>query len=142
MENIVDVYKNATEQLQKVVSQTPQRIKKLNEMIQKADWEEQDILHLIELENFNAFQGYDMAEKLQKVRKKRRKYKDELEALSALNRVANNNSKLESHVNLLSKSLKEDEEKKEKRKYNVRIRTDLSERFERAQTRKRKGEAK
>lgn len=131
MESIVDIYKSATEQLQQVVSQTPQRIKKLNELIQRADWEEQDILHLAELENFNAFQGYSIAEQIKKVRNKRRKYKDELEALNSLHRVANNNSKLESHVSLLSKSIKEDHEKKEKRKYNVRVRTDLTERFDR-----------
>lgn len=61
--------------------------------------------------------------------------KDELEALSALHRVANNNSKLESHVSLLARSIKEDSEKKEKRKYNVRVRTDLTTRFERIHAR-------
>ncbi|MGG0667886.1 hypothetical protein ABE073_05070 [Lederbergia citrisecunda] len=138
MESIVDVYKTATEQLQVVVSQTPQRIKKLNELIQRADWEEQDILHLAELENFNASQGYSIAEQIKKVRNKRRKYKDELEALSALHRVANNNSKLESHVSQLAKSIKEDNERKEKRKYNVKVRTDLTSRFERIHVREGK----
>lgn len=133
MTNIVDVYKNATEQLQQVVSQTPQRIKKLHELIQRADWEEQDILHLAEFENFNASQGYKIAEQIKKVRNKRRQYKDELEALTALQRVANNNSKPASHVSQLAKSLKEDDEKKAKRKYHVRIRQDFAPRFERAQ---------
>lgn len=131
MENIVNVYKNATEQLHKVVSQTPQRIKKLNELIQKADEETQDLLHLAELETFNASEGYYITKQISNVRRKRRKYKDELDALLELRKIANNNSKLEAHVNLLSKSIKEEDQKKAKRKYNVRVRTDLAKRFER-----------
>ena len=127
----VEIYKSAVKQLQQVVSQTPQRIKKLHELIQRADWEEQDILHLVELESFNAFQGYDIAAKLQKVRRKRREYKDELEALIELRKAINNNSKLENHVSTLSKVIDDDKKKKEKRKYNVRVRTDLAKRFER-----------
>lgn len=131
MEDFVEVYKNATSQLQKAVAQTPQRIKKLNELISKSDLEEQDLLHLAEFENFNASQGYDITKKIKAVRTKRRKYKDELEILSELKKVANNNSKLEGHVNTLSKSLKDKSDKLSNRKYQVKVRTDLYNRFAR-----------
>lgn len=64
MQNIVDVYKNATEQLQQVVSQTPQRIKQLHEIVQRSDWEEQDLLHLAELDTFSASEGYKLAKQI------------------------------------------------------------------------------
>lgn len=129
--DIVNTYKEATQQLHKVISQTPERVKKLNELVQRADWEEQDLLHLAELGKFNAAEGYYITDQISKVRKKRRKYKDELEALNELRKVINNNSKLQAHMDTLSKSLKSDEEKKSKRKYNIRVRQDLKQRFER-----------
>lgn len=129
--DIVNTYKEATKQLQSVISQTPERVRKLHELVQRADWEEQDLLHLAELGKFNAAEGYYITKQISNVRKKRRKYKDELEALSELRKVINNNSKLEVHMNTLNKSLKSDEEKKNKRRYNIRVRQDLLQRFER-----------
>src|SRR5690606_10588129 len=120
----VEIYKSAVKQLQQVVSQTPQRIKKLHELIQRADWEEQDLLHLAELENFNAAEGYYITKQISQVRKRRRAYKDELTVLDELRKIANNNSKLEAHVNLLGKSINSDIKKKEERKYNIRVRKD------------------
>ncbi|MEK4025295.1 hypothetical protein [Sporosarcina sp. FSL W7-1283] len=128
--DMVEVYRNATEQLQQVVSQTPQRIKKLQDLIQQTEWEQQDLLHLAELDVFSASQGYDIARQIKKVRLKRRAYKDELEALLELRKVCNNNSKLEAHVSQMDKKLKEDEQKKEKRGYHPRVRSDLQSTFQ------------
>lgn len=138
MDNIVETYKEATQQLHKVISQTPQRVKQLHDLVQRSDWEEQDLLHLAELGNFNAAEGYYITKQISNVRKKRRKYKDELEALSELRKVINNNSKLQVHMDTLSKSLKSDVEKKSKRKYNIRVRKDLAQRFERIHEREGK----
>jgi len=128
MQNIVDVYKNATEQLQQVVSQTPQRIKQLHEIVQRSDWEEQDLLHLAELDTFSASEGYKLAKQIQKVRQRRRQAKDELEALNGIKAIMNNNSKFESHVAGIKKDM--DTRAGRKKKYHVRVRTDLAKRFE------------
>lgn len=129
MNDIVGVYKKASEQLQQVVSQTPQRLKQLHEAVQRADLEEQDLLHLAEFESFNAAEGYYITKQIQKVRKKRRRAKEEIEALKQINTVMNNNSKFEAHINGMCKSFKNREEKK--KVYVARVRTDLNERFKR-----------
>ena len=139
MSNIVDDYRNATKKLQLAVSQTPQRIAELNKVIQRADWEEQDLLHLAELDNFNASEGYKIAKMIQKARLKRRDAKDELDELQGIKKIMNNNSKFEAHVNLLNKNTEDEDNKKAKRKYNVRVRTDLSKRFEKISSIQGKG---
>lgn len=136
MNDFVSVYQNATSQLKHVVTETPKRIKELEKIIKRCELETQDILHLAELESFNACQGFDIAKNIQKVRQKRRKAKDELQALSDLRAIMNNNSKFEAHVNGLDNSLKNLDKP---RIYNLRVRTDLSSRFERIYNR-RKGE--
>lgn len=129
MQNLVDVYEKATAQLQTVVSQTPSRIKKLNEIVSKADLEIMDLLHLAELETFNAAEGYFIAVQIKKARLKRREAKDEIDFLSNLKSVANNNSKFEAHAQGIQKSIVNTRDSKSKRKYQPRVRYDLIERF-------------
>lgn len=133
MDNIVDVYRNATSQLQKVVEQTPQRIKQLHSVVQRTDLEEQDLLHLAEFETFNAAEGYYITQQIKKVRQKRRKAKEEIEALNSIRVLMNNNSKFDVHVNGLCKSIGIRSETT--KTYKVRVRTDLIKRFERIEQR-------
>lgn len=129
MQNLVDVYEKATAQLQTVVSQTPSRIKKLNEVVSKADLEIMDLLHLAELESFNAAEGYYIAQKIKKARLKRRAAKDEIDFLLDLKNLSNNNSKFEVHIQGMQKSIKNIRDSKSKRQYTPRVRSDLVERF-------------
>lgn len=129
MQNLVEIYQSATEQLQKVVSQTPTQIKKLHEAVSRADLEIQDLLHLAEMENFNASQGYNLAIQLKKARLKRRNAKDEIDMLQSISKVINQNSKFEPHVSGIQKSIQSINEVRGKRKYHARVRSDLIERF-------------
>jgi Tfp pilus assembly protein PilO len=45
---------------------------------------EQDLLHLIEFDNFNAYEGYLYAKKLKETRNERRKIKNELEPMKIM----------------------------------------------------------
>lgn len=59
----------------------PKRYDLNKEELQKIEWEIQDLLHIIELTNFNASEGYKWAKELQRLRQSRRVLKDELESL-------------------------------------------------------------
>jgi hypothetical protein len=54
----------------------------LSEMLKAQDLEEQDLLHYIEFETFNACEGYLLANKIKEIRTKRREIKDEMESLA------------------------------------------------------------
>ncbi|WP_144509844.1 hypothetical protein [Bacillus sp. FJAT-22090] len=129
MQNLVEVYQKATQQLQQVVSQTPERIKVLNEIISRADLEVQDLLHLAELDTFNAAEGYHIANQIKKARVKRRQAKDEMDMLSSIKAIINQNSKLEPHVQGIQKSISTHVGQKSRRTYTARVRTDLMVRF-------------
>ena len=129
LQNIVEVYQTATSQLRAVVEETPVRLKQLHEVVSKADMEVQDLLHLAELETFNAAEGYFIANQIKKAREKRRKAKDEIDMLQSISKVINQNSKFAPHVTGIQNSIKQIETVKTKRTYTARVRTDLSERF-------------
>lgn len=129
MQNLVDVYEKATAQLHTVVSQTPIQIKKLHDVVKNADLEIQDLLHLAELETFNAAEGYFIAQQIKKARLKRRKAKDEIDTLQSINKIINQNSKLEPHVAGIQNSIKQTTSQKSRRSYTARVRSDLTERF-------------
>lgn len=58
--------------------------KRLSKELSSKDLAIQDILHFIELENFNAAEGYTYAKMLKHYRKERRKIKNELETIQSL----------------------------------------------------------
>ena len=129
MQNLVEVYQKATSQLQQVVSQTPSQLKKLHEVVSRADLEIQDLLHLAEFENFNAAEGYYITSQLKKARLKRRRAKEQIEELQSISKVLNQNSKFEPHIAAIQKSIATTSSVKQKRTYTPRVRTDLSDRF-------------
>lgn len=130
MQNVVEVFQKATKGLAEVIENLPVRIEELNKTVSRCDGELNDLQHLAELENFNASQGFYIAKQIQKASRKRRAAKDELEVLFAIKSVVNNNSKFDAHVVGLQKKFTEEDAKRSKRKYNVRVRTDLRDRFE------------
>jgi Mg2+ and Co2+ transporter CorA len=52
--------------------------------IQDADMQQQDLLHRLEFDTFNASEGYQLAKKLQEVRRLRRELKNDQELLKPL----------------------------------------------------------
>jgi hypothetical protein len=58
---------------------------RLYKVVHDTDLETCDLLHKIELSNFNAAEGYYLSKQLQEVRQKRRDAKDELETLTLVN---------------------------------------------------------
>lgn len=136
MDDLVKIYQEATARLQNAVIETPARIKMLNEIISKADLEIQDLLHLVELGKFNAAEGYSIAHQIKEARIKRRKAKDEVETLFNIKAVINQNSKFEPHVLSIHKTIERTIKQKSERKYNVRVRTDLTARFNQLQNKR------
>jgi hypothetical protein len=76
----------------------------LSKELSKYDLMEQDVLHMIESENFNAAEGYCLAKKLQDIRINRRNIKNEVQPIQTLVIfIKSNKSKIENvrdNVNL------------------------------------------
>ncbi|WP_077325731.1 hypothetical protein [Virgibacillus siamensis] len=93
--------------------------------IKRLDQETQDLLHLAELTNFNAFEGYSIAKEIQSVRQARRQLKDENEMLVELHSIM---KELQPYLKDLNKSLGNIRQIKKKhavRTYRCRERKDL-----------------
>lgn len=73
----VNQLKEISESIQNDVNQLHRKLTKLEGM-------QQDILHMIENDSFNAAEGYFYAKKLQDIRRERREIKNEIEIMSYL----------------------------------------------------------
>lgn len=67
----------------------PKRIALLEKQLKVVEREIVDLLHVVEMVNFNAQKGYVYAKELQKARLERRKIKDELALLMVTQEIAN-----------------------------------------------------
>lgn len=67
-----------------------QRYNELHKKKSKYDLEEQDILHFIEFEKYDAVVGSKLLKKLKETRKYRREIKDEYESLQSILKRLNN----------------------------------------------------
>jgi Mg2+ and Co2+ transporter CorA len=95
------------------------------EEIHKTDCETGDLLHEIELTNFNAYEGYRLAKQLQEVRQRRRELKDTQEILQHLKDFYDNNKQLHITLFKLVKEMQKTKASQQNRSYIPRIRTDL-----------------
>lgn len=76
--------KEYSEKFLELYKQVEKDFKELSKELSKYDLMEEDILHLIENNNFNVVNGYYYAKRLQEIRKVRREIKNELEAITML----------------------------------------------------------
>lgn len=93
--------------------------------IKNLEDERQDILHLIELTNFNAYEGYKLSNELQRIQQERRKLKKENELLKPLiqplSKMKGNLKHLDDAVGQIRK-VKQNQQIKS---YRCRVRKDL-----------------
>lgn len=75
-ENLANVHKLLEELVMDLEQETDEE---LNKELQRMDKMTQDVLHIIELMNFNAVEGFKFAKILKSVRQARRKVKDRME---------------------------------------------------------------
>lgn len=76
--------KEYSEKFLELYKQVEKDFKELSEEQRKYDLMEEDILHLIENNNFNVVNGYYYAKRLQEIRRARREIKNEVEAMMTL----------------------------------------------------------
>lgn len=119
----------ASDILFEAVKKIPKQIDRLKKEIRLCDEERNDILHLIELESFNASEGYRHARELQITLLQRRKFKDELEALEKFHSKMNKNRTMNEQVDTLHYLVKERTDTLKARTYRPRVREDFNERF-------------
>lgn len=136
--NLVDKYTKATLELAEATQEIDARLKKLNEIIMRTSDETQDLLHMIELDRFDAARGYELTRQLQNVRKRRRQAKDEKRILEKIRKTMNNNCKFDSHVYSLRRELRDLNKEIVERTYHPRIRTDMKKRFDEIKEKERK----
>ncbi len=111
--------------IRNAIRDLPQRYSDNLEHITKLEKEENDILHYIELVNFNAYEGYKASDDLQKVRKQRRIYKDENELLKHIQPVLTNMKSQIRHLDDALGNVRHSKRNMENRSYKVRVRKDL-----------------
>lgn len=97
----------------------------LHEKLKQYELESNDLLHEIELTNFNACEGYILAKKLKEVRQRRREVKNKQEILQYVKDFAANNKNLIITLYKLAKSMEEKLDIQQNRVYVPRIRHDL-----------------
>lgn len=107
----------------------PERHKQNKDELEQIRKEELDLLHLIELTNMNASEGFKAYKELQKVLQRRRKLKDENELLTPL---AETIRKFKGNLAELDKiigDIRRIEASQGNRMYKCRVRTDLQDKF-------------
>lgn len=103
----------------------PKRYELSQEQLKKVDSEIQDIVHIIELTNFNASEGYKWAKELQRLRRIRRGLKNELETLEKIKEFLTFQRPTEKNISRVLGDLRNIENKQKIRSYRMRIREDL-----------------
>lgn len=128
-------------QLSHFYGELPTQITRLEKEIKLCDLETNDLLHLIELDHFNASDGYKHAKDLQITRKRRRECKDELEALTELRENLKVQRPFNHQVTAIEKLVKQRSHRLETRGYTPRVRSDLKKKFKECNKRRKlKGE--
>lgn len=127
-----------SEQLSSFYSKLPNQIERLKKEISLCDLETNDLLHLVELDNFNARDGFKHAKDLQITRKRRRECKDELEGLIEIVENLKVNRPFNHQVSAIEKLVKTRKEKIKMRGYQPRVRKDLKNKFKECRNKHRK----
>jgi hypothetical protein len=94
--------------------------------LKQCEMETQDLLHEIELTNFNAYRGYLLCKQLQDVRQRRRQLKNKMEILRTLKEFIENNKQLKISLYKTLSTMEKTEEHQSQRMYLPRVRTDIS----------------
>lgn len=105
----------------------PKRIEHNEEALKKVELEIQDLLHLIELTNFNASKGYRLAKELQKARQRRRAIKDELETLEPIREFIKYTKPTEKNISKTIGEVRKVKNVHGTRTYKLKVRTDIQE---------------
>lgn len=119
----------AVNQLNYFFENLPKQIERLEKEVKECNLETSDILHLIELDNFNASDGYKHARDLQITRQKRRECKDELESLTELYEKMKTGRPIQHQMVAIDKLTKHRKHVLKSRTYTPRVRSDLKNKF-------------
>ena len=104
-----------TKELYKIYDEAKSSCEQTWKDIQKYDLMQEDILHLIEFNKFNACEGYMLSKRLKELRILRRNAKNERQALQSLI------SKIEPTLKSTKKAIDKIEKSFNNKKYNPRI---------------------
>ncbi|UUV46051.1 hypothetical protein [Bacillus phage vB_BanS-Thrax1] len=101
----------------------------LNHELQRVDNMRQDVLHMIELYNFNASEGYKFAKMLQVISKARRRIKDRMEARIEMKKILATYKKtgFKAHLTSAVSRAEKKENHFKSRTYKLRELTELEE---------------
>lgn len=119
----------AARQLHEAMERVPSQIVRLEKEITLCQQEVSDLLHLIELSNFNASEGYRMSKELQITLERRRHCKDELESLKQLEEKLKKHRPIKDQTNMINLTIQARKQVLATRTYSPRVRSDLIERF-------------
>ena len=128
---IVDVssIKDTVLQLENLMKSIPKQVDRINKELQLCDQEISDIMHVIELSNFHASDGYRLAKDIQITRKKRRELKDELVSLLAIQTTSKKHRPTLNQTEAITSTIKQEIGRRKDKKYTPRVRTDFAETF-------------
>ena len=112
----------------------PQKYEELKQELMTIGSERQDLLHALELGRLNAIQRTKLVNELKEVQSKRRKIKDELEILDEIKRFTSTVRLKERQINEIIERIKSIKERHKTRTYTMRVRTDLQDVVDNAQT--------
>lgn len=105
----------------------PKRMELLEQQLKTLESEIQDLLHIQELVDLNASDGFKQYKEMQKARQERRKIKNELELLTFLKELKAVGKPSEKLLNKLIGEVRKTESLQKNRKYGMRVRDDLQE---------------
>jgi hypothetical protein len=113
---------NYIDEINKLFSNINSDIERIKEEQQEIDYQETDIRHFIENENFNASRGYSLAKQLKEVRNKRRDLKNEIDVLNTLKNqfIDVNKNEIKNITNLIRSKWGNHIKQKDDKMYNPR----------------------
>lgn len=109
-----------SEQLISLINDVENEYKTLSEQQSKYDLIQEDLLHKIEFDVFDVFQGYNLCKQLQDIRKERRYIKNEVDAINSLRDILNN-TKIKNALEKVNNTIVKIEKKKDSRLYTPKI---------------------
>jgi len=111
------------EEIKNIINSIEDNIKLLNKEIYTLQGKQEDLLHVLENEKFNASDGYKLAKMIQELRAERRNKKNELQTLEILkNNLTNNmNKRITELFDMIFKVRESQIEAKRERIYKPRV---------------------
>jgi hypothetical protein len=121
-------FEQSLQSVREVFVNYPKRYAHNEELLRNVDMEIQDILHAIELSNFNASGGYRLSKELQKARQERRRIKEELEMMEPIIKDFLSFVKpTEKNISITMGNIRKAATRQSNRCYSMRTRKDLQE---------------